>query len=250
MTRANTSAIPPPGSESRAGSRSDPEPELSVALAGARDHSVSQATLDAILGGLESQIAVDRGALAWLRSRPTPWRIAVAAIPLLAIGVMTTGHPLAYPPLLHVGISLALIAAAGLTLPPSLRPAHRPPPGRWRVALLAGATVAVPVAVALVPSSAAAPSHAASHGGAWACFVWGCAIALGVATSWWAVDRTPGSSARRALLAAGAAGVVGNLFLHGRCGAVDAGHLLLGHASVSIAWVLGCVLWAGLARTR
>ncbi|MEO0322938.1 MAG: hypothetical protein AAF447_08265 [Myxococcota bacterium] len=172
---------------------------------------------DAVAG----RIAADRGPLAWLRSRPTPQRRALA-LGLVALSVGSGFLSLKGSPTLAVVLGAA--AAGGAWL--GLRPLHRPPapaPLRWAATLGALALV---VALAFGdPSAAPAPVAARLR-----CFVPGLSLALGVYALWRALSRHPAGFA--AFAGAAAAGLASNGFLAARCGAGDWAHLLLGHASV------------------
>lgn len=215
------------------------------------------APVDAWLPALEAAVARERGPVAWLRSRPTATRTALAA---LGAGLVPLGVWLAWRrvdaaayPAARLGLDVAVMAgSAALALVVAMRPLHR----RAWPRLLAPVVVAVAAAAVLVAPSLppAHADHPASLGGtgeglvthAMACLAVGVALGLPV-LAWLGVlargdRRTPWVP----VATAGAlAGLMGSLAVSLHCPLVAPAHLLAGHATVLVPFVL-----VGLVRRR
>ena len=81
------------------------------------------------------------------------------------------------------------------------------------------------------------------QGLAWAnpanCFTYGAAFVMPLILLYWLFERRD-AVPLTALVSAGAlAGLAANLLLHAHCPSANLGHLLLGHASIGVAWALG-----------
>jgi hypothetical protein len=82
------------------------------------------------------------------------------------------------------------------------------------------------------------------------CFSYGAALVLPIVALAWLFERRDRIPVA-ALASAGAlAGVAANLLLNAHCASVHLGHLLLGHASIGIAWALGLLLVSRLVRAK
>jgi hypothetical protein len=71
-------------------------------------------------------------------------------------------------------------------------------------------------------------------------------LTLPIAALFWAFDRDERPSLRTVCLCAGALGLSANLLLELHCPSGNTLHLLLGHASIGIAWLL---VWAVTRRS-
>ena len=202
----------------------------------------------ALFASLEEALRQDDGILGRLRSRPTTERvllvagwcflivagIAVAA-PRAARGPVPTEHVL-----LVVTVLSTLLAVA---LRFGLRPcnAHR----RVLGVLLAGlgAALLAPVVCAFLPSavSTGIPEGVSSLHAASRCFATGVLSGAAVIAALFALDRGEHRSPTVALLAAAAGGLVANAALELHCAVTAPAHLLLGHASVSLALAVAYV---------
>lgn len=205
--------------------------------------------LVALQAGLSARLEGERGALGWLRSRPTWQRalllLAVAPICPAAIALVQ-GFPLradlAHHWLPRFALEAGLLALALLAAVwAALRPVQRP-------TLRSGAALAAVLLATLLAAGLALLPAAHPHGidePAGACLVWGlqfglplavCALLLSRLVTWPVVA-----------LAGLAAGVLGDLALYLLCPDPRPLHLLLGHASVVATWA-GVVLLLGLLR--
>jgi len=208
---------------------------------------------------VQSLIAREGRVIGWLRSRSRGARLALLAI----VGAAIAGSQLAnlradfgaYP-LARMALAAVLPALAALyAWYAGLRPLHRAPPRRGAFVGLVVAIVGVPLLLAALPE--ASTGHAASHGGlgdellprAWACFAYGSVLALPALLLGALLDRDALRQPLAFLAAIGAPAVVANLALQLHCPLTHPAHLLLGHAAISVAFVLlGSVIW--LMRTR
>jgi hypothetical protein len=82
------------------------------------------------------------------------------------------------------------------------------------------------------------------------CFSYGAALVLPIVVLAWLFERRD-RMPLPALVAAGAlAGVVANLLLNAHCASVHLGHLMVGHASIGVAWALALLLLSPLLRPK
>jgi hypothetical protein len=215
--------------------------------------------LDAMRSGLDAVLAAEaRDPAAPLRALPTRWRVAIA----LGVALFTAAAVWAiwlrvnwerYPETRMWFTLAALVLVLALALRELFRPLTLiERPGYQFVALL-GATL-LPVLLALSPHDHAllmAPANPLL--GAGKCLLLGLALALPTAACVLLGMRTPmseasGSEMRSLWLSAGAIGLVGNLVLQLHCAFTTSGHLLFGHASLSVVWL--CALWLWSRRVR
>lgn len=169
--------------------------------------------------------------------------VAVALWIFLAIPRPDLG---AYPTGLFWGLAAGFVALTGGLVAAGLRPLHRPDWSAARRWGLLGGALAYGLAVGAIP-----PPHRAvaiSMGGvgpellpaATQCFIAGTIFAVPVLAIAWVASRTRGSFLFRGMFLAAAAGLIGNLGLHFHCPIVQPPHLLLGHATVPVAYTLLC----------
>ncbi len=118
------------------------------------------------------------------------------------------------------------------------RPVHRPALPRWQVVSLVCIAVGVTVLAAFWPTAGAQTiTHEhTSRMVAGACMGFGLLLGVPVYALLRLVDR---GNAFGSLIAAAAAGLAGNLVLKAHCAIETTGHVLLGHASVAILFVVG-----------
>jgi hypothetical protein len=214
-----------------------------------------------LLGQLRARLAGERGWRGRLRSLPTPVRLLagllVLALTALAVLLLRRRSDLAAYPVPLLVASLVLLAAlALLALRAYLWPLHRRAPsavaaGGW---LLLG--LGFPVLLALLPEAHdLVHAHPESFEGRgadfWprsaACLVFGLAVSLPLLGLMLLADRRDRRGLGRLAFAAAAAGLAGNLVLLLHCPLVARGHLLAGHASVGLVYLL---LLAAAARLR
>jgi hypothetical protein len=206
------------------------------------------ASEEADLGPLRAAIERDVGqkerGVVWLRSRPTSVRLGFGVvlclgILLLTLVLMPRPDIEVYPALRMLLVTSTLLVLLGVAVSQGLRPLQQA--GIGAHGLLLVLALLVPMALAALP--AAHSAHALSLGGvgpsliprAFACFVFGVALGLPLLVSMRALDRLEHATVARALWAAAATGLLGNLTLSLHCPLTHPAHLLLGHASVGIA---------------
>lgn len=195
---------------------------------------------------LETEIASDRGTVAWLRSRPTRVRVALAA----ALVAVVSGLTLLFMPrtafapmpvhrvLLETSVlSVLLLSLVRLGLRPLQSPLLRR--GALRAAL--GAALAVPALFAVLPTPEAErvelPPGISPALSAGVCFSFGMMTALLLLLALRILDRRQRGSRVPSLLAAAAGGLAGNLALELHCPSTSVSHLLVSHATVGFVLV-------------
>lgn len=184
----------------------------------------------------------DRTLAGFLRSRSTLARraIVLAVFSILAV-VGWFGIPLAAEPMRTTNWASTLIAFCVLLVIAMFivtRPVHRPSLPGWQAVCLVCVAVGATILTAFWPSHAAqAATHAhSSTVMAGACMGFGLLLGIPVYALLRLVDR---GNAFGSLIAAAAAGVAGNFVLKAHCSIDTTGHVLLGHASVALLFVLG-----------
>ena len=205
------------------------------------------ASADDFFGQLEHKLARETGPRAWLRSRPSRLRFALAllALPLVLIagGLFQQRADLAQYPMLRVALLLCVyFMAIALAVGKELSESPRRDALRDYLGLLAFALL-VPVLAAFAPATEA--SRLANPEGALGCFGYGALLTLPIAALLWAFDRDDRPSLRTVCLSAAALGLAANLLLELHCANGNATHVLLGHASLGAAWLAA---WAVTRR--
>jgi len=203
---------------------------------------------------LARQLDAETGPAAWLRSRSTSERfgvlIAVAVAASVVAATLGGWTDLALLAQGRLVLEFALLGGfALLGMAGSVRGYHHRELPRWMGWGLIGATLVVPLALALMPMPSAEVPEGAAMAAALGCLMYGLAIAAPVLLVAWVLDR--GSwrgrpSVRYAASAAGLAGLVG-LQLH--CPVHHAEHLMVGHLPVVLA-MLGTAAVLGVLSRR
>jgi peptidoglycan/LPS O-acetylase OafA/YrhL len=204
--------------------------------------------LTALEQAVRADLERERGAVAWLRSRSTPARLGLALgfVALVAALVLLVAgrHDLHVYPLARLVLTVGwFVVAAGACAWLALRPAYLPRPSPAVVAAVAAFALCGPVVVALLPE--VHTNDLRGHAGI--CFGLGSMMAVLALLAGRALDRGAHGTGQL-VLAAAAAGLVGNLALALHCPVNHMAHLLLGHATVPLALVLGA--WIGHRRLR
>jgi hypothetical protein len=207
--------------------------------------------------GLARALTRERGVGAWLRSRPTWARFALALAAAFACGfaVLSLGHglrgDLARYPSSRLALSLGLLIGLGVSsLWAALRPVHVAPlPRSALFALLTAATLAVLLLSGVPPAHARDPAALAAHDpSARACFFTGALLGQPFLAVALVASRL--RSALELALAAAAAGLLGNVVLELGCPSTDQMHLLEGHAPIVPALVTLAALFARATFSR
>jgi len=186
-----------------------------------------EALREATWRALERDLERERSWVGRLRALPTSARVAaVAGAALAPMLVLALKHPEALD-VTHAAMALLLVAATAVLLAPLSRP--RTGPARLWLATLA---VLGPAAYALLCGH---EGHAASTS-ALRCFGFGAAWALPVAALVQVTARTPATNLTELALLSGLCGVGASVLLDVHCASEHILHLLLGHASVGMAW--------------
>ena len=195
--------------------------------------------------GVQARLRDETGPRAWVRSRSTPFRIALAVsvgalVVFAAHGGKHVGlaHRGGYEPLVWIA-AFALLGVAHVVF--ALRPLGRAGASPLaRMTLLFGAA-ALPVLLSLTASRDIAREMPFMQE-ATACFLLGLGLAAPFAGSLWLLDRGERLGAWGVVLVACAGGLVANLALSFRCPVHERAHLLVGHAPIALGIALGIVL--------
>ena len=192
-----------------------------------------------LFGKLELSLGREVGARAWLRSRPSALRFLLIALSVVlvvaAAGGLMHRRDLADYPLARMVIVLgAYFIAVLLAVAKELTLAVR----RGSLADyvgLASFALALPFLAAFVPATEA--SRHSGPEGALGCFVYGALCTLPVGILLWSFDRDDRPTLCTVCLSAAALGLSANLLLELHCPSGNPWHLLLGHASLGLAWL-------------
>jgi hypothetical protein len=193
---------------------------------------------------IERDVRAEAGLRAWLRSRPTAQRVALAAgVAALSVvlahregGSGSWARPGAEP--WSWLASFAVLAVASLVV--VLRPLGRSSLSRPVLWAVLASALALPLAYAL--SSERASQVGSVSGvvrGALGCFVYGLGLALPFVGLVLLLHRSDRLTARGLVLLGGAGALVANLGLLLHCALDHQQHLLAGHAPIGLAFLLG-----------
>lgn len=215
----------------------------------------------ALFDRVEKDIAAEHGPVAWLRSRSTATRSAIAAgtIGALALAVLLFSarkdlH--VYPTFLLWLITGTYVLLATALVPGALRGLHQPVLSQRSLLTSVALAVVVPFVVSAMPQAHTA--HEASLLGMGddfgkrllSCFLYGLAVAAPALLMLRGLDRSGHSLLQQALLAASAAGVAGVLGQHLHCPITHPLHIVLGHGTLVAALVALYLLGSRVLRRR
>lgn len=234
----------------------DPRLEEALAkLAGVEEEPSAQR-----LAAFREAVSRDTGLLSTLRQLPRLVRVALAGVALgglaLVVGLLSARQDLGAYPALRLLLEAGASAVLALLLAKvALRGPHRAAPAPGVAWGLAGAAVALPAVLALVPPADLMLPGAKGGEGAFvkevmACFVYGCAAALSVLGTLAMLQRLPPTRARVTALAAAGAGLGGVLALQLHCPIAVRDHLMMGHTTVPLALILVSLLARRILRGR
>lgn len=235
---------------------SERDPDLEALLGADSRGAIEAADLDAMFSAVRGRVeAADRRPAFFLRSRPTWLRRAMALAAFVVVGVISgLGAPrpdLAEYPIGRMAIELAALGVLlGTSLWLTVRPLHEPAMSRGKLWALAGLALASTLVLALLPQAHAhLPTGATGDrpllAHAMPCMGFGLALGLPV----YAIARLLDRGARLGALMAGvAAGLAGNFALQLHCPIAASDHLMAGHVTVLLAFVVGVLLVGGVER--
>lgn len=211
---------------------------------------------DALWSRVQGDLQAEQGMVARMRAWPTSVRVGLAAIvaaivPALSLVLQPRPDLAVYPPARLLLDVLLFAIPAALALWISLRPLHRRALPSWSSVAAVGAAALAMLVLVLLPE--AHRDHVASLQGrgedfgalARACFVMG--VACGIPALVWLrlSSRDAGRRAITGALAATAA-LAGGLAVFLHCPIVAPSHLLAGHATVLVPYLL--LAWATARR--
>lgn len=224
------------------------EAELGRALAA--QVTPAPAFPEELFNATEARVEGERGPRAWLRSRPSQLRfqlivLFVVLVVLVAGGMRHRPDFAAYPTarlvILLGSYFIAVMLAVGKELSLALRSGKLSD-----YAPLALFGLGLPFLAAFAPATDA--SRLAGPEGALGCFLYGALATLPLGLLLWAFDRDDRPSLRTVCLSAASLGLAANLVLELHCPSGNALHLLLGHASIGMAWLASWFVTRGLSR--
>ncbi len=218
-------------------------------MARALDAEGASLEFDAMFAELEASVEKERGPVAWLRSMPTAWRsvlavLGAALVPVLVALVWGRVDRDVYPTE-RWALDLAILAGPiGLALLAVMRPLHRSAWPRWVQPAVVLASVLALLALPLIgPPHHAHPSSVVGAGEdlvprAMVCMSLGTILGLPMML-WLAVLLRRGTGwSRPLMLAAVCAASVGSIAIFMHCPIVTPEHLLLGHATIVLPFLL------------
>jgi hypothetical protein len=209
-------------------------------------------TGDELFASVERAVLAESGPRAWLRSRSTPIRAAIAVfagVAVVAIGgrpALGGGARPATAPWLAL---FAFFAIACLWM--LVAPLGRPRPAPARRALLVASVLALPFGYATLAWGSPSPSTGVEIGfveQAFACFSYGTFLALPLCAVLWAIERSDRPFVLLLLGFGAVAGLVANAALALHCPNTEPAHLVFGHATIGVSLAVAGAIWALAAR--
>jgi hypothetical protein len=203
-----------------------------------------------LFGAIEASVGRETGPRAWLRSRPSQLRFQLIALCVVVVIIVGGGtrhradfaaYPVERMVILLGSYFIAVLLAVGKELSLAVR--------RGKLAdyaALALFGLGLPFLAAFVPATEA--SRQAGPEGALGCFLYGALFTLPIGILLWAFDRDDRPTLRTVCLSAAALGLSANLLLELHCPSGHPLHLLLGHASLGLAWLASWLVTRRLSR--
>jgi hypothetical protein len=219
--------------------------EVGRALAATSNDTLRPA--DDLYAGVRTDLVNETGFRALVRSQSTRRRqtFAYLAIAFPAGLTLAVARRASWPAdaLFHFAALLAVLAlAAVLCIREGLGPLSRVRSTGWTLAMSAVALALPIVLAAWPPAEPAAGGHGPVVAGALGCFLFGVATSAPLVTLLWLCDRSSRGGWRVFLPFAAASGLSANLVLGLHCASTEPAHLLSGHATLGLAWLLA--FWA------
>lgn len=201
---------------------------------------------------VQELVEKDQGIFASLLALPTWLRIATASGVVgalsLAILLATPRPDLATYPAWRMALAVGIFAVmAFFSLQAALRPLSRPRYDLPRRMALTVAILSAPLVMSVLPdahSGALLQFHFAESffTAAVSCFLFGGITGAPFVLAAYLLDRTNLKMRRDLVFAGGAAALTGNLTLQFHCPLTDPLHLVLGHATVALPFLLASVI--------
>jgi len=205
-----------------------------------------------LLSGMQRDLQKERGMFAWLRSCSTPLRVAMS----MCIVLVPAGAQLAFArradlsefplPFLLIALAAYMMTAAFATK--TLLAPLQQPKSVWSVRIAWMASLGLPLLFAVLSpddGSQVAPqldNTVSFLRQAISCLRYGALLAIPGVISLALLDRQLARGKRFLFVAACTGGIVGNLILLLHCANPNASHLLVGHATIAIALLIGVAL--------
>jgi hypothetical protein len=217
---------------------------------------LAQAVLPALESGdlfalVDREVQRETGLRARLRALPTRLRAMIlggVVLVLLATQLAYCCRPdfVEYEPLVFWGVVGLLGVALGVGVWRVLRGASLPlwksSNERW---VTAGLMATPLLAILLMPLGTSSPEWLAAFGRPELCFSHGALLSVPFVLAYWLFERRDRIPVSTWVTVGALAGISSNLLLHAICPSENLAHLLLGHATIGVAWAL---LLAALAK--
>ena len=197
---------------------------------------------------IDREVAQEVGLRARLRALPTRVRagaLLCVALALLLFELLLHRRPdfAEYSPAVFWSVVLVFGAALVVGVLRVTRGASAPLRAQGRGRAVAVALLAAPALASLVaPLGSGTPEMAAAWGNPAVCFAYGAALVAPFLLLYWLFERRDAVPATVLISAGALAGIAANLLLHAHCPSAHLGHLLVGHASIGVAWALALSL--------
>jgi len=223
--------------------------------------SLAQAVMPEVMPGdllalVERDVGREVGLRARLRALPTRLRVgALVGVAGALLGFQLLRHRRPDFAQYSAGVfwALALLLATALALGALrvMRGVSVPLGGAGRDRGVALGLLLAPAFVALLAPLGTSSLDAVAWDDPSGCFSYGAALVIPVVLLYWLFERRD-AVPFSALVSAGAlAGLAANLLLHAHCSSANVAHLLLGHASIGLAWALGLrLVWGSPQSSR
>ncbi len=209
----------------------------------------SAAEVRNLLAGLEGQLENEKGLRAWLRSRPTSVRFALALWVVGAVLALEMARSQRVAEVLQnwpvlVGQALLVMSGVSLCLRSGLLV------NRARLLFSGLLLLVAPFWVSMVVGKLEHSGHLEALVSGFGCFVHGVFYSAPLAVMLLLLDRRDRPALESLVLRGAIIGVVGNLALIWHCPSTDLLHLFSGHAGLGVGWVLGWLLWRRVGQTH
>jgi len=195
-----------------------------------------------LLAGLEAQLEKEKGLRAWLRSRPTSVRFALALCVVGAVLALEIARSQRVTEVLQnwsvlAGQTLLVVSGVSLYLRSGVLVS------RSRLLFSGLLLLAAPFWVSLLVGRLGNSGHFEALASGLGCFAHGVFYSAPLALMLLLLDRHDRPASESLILRGAIIGVVGNLALIWHCPSTDLLHLFSGHAGLGVGWVLGWLLW-------
>ncbi len=209
----------------------------------------SAAEVRNLLAGLEGQLENEKGLRAWLRSRPTSVRFALALCVVGGVLALEIARSQRVEEVLQnwsvlAGLTLLVLSGVSLYLRSGVLA------NRSRVLFSGLLLLAAPFWVSLLVGRFGNLGHVEALASGFGCFAHGVIYSAPLALMLLLLDRHDHPDRESLILRGAIIGVVGNLALIWHCPSTDLLHLFAGHAGLGVGWISGWLWWRRVGSTH